>query len=267
MDERLALTLCGSIPCPLRIPQGIVLMLLLSVSLLAQAVPNAPKGWQWYNVPALPKKSTPPTVDQGSANDPIMQMNALRAMVNEAKDEAILYPSIEHFTAFIKLQDLMAKNAVNFALSGKLAMLEHPELNRMIDHPTNSAAQKILAKQHQSKQISALNRLSQHDGFFFFYRGKNSLDQLAAKTVSSFAKLYHIAIIGVSMDSNALPLFAVNKRDSGQAKKLGVKALPALFIINPKTKTVAPVFYGVMSQAKMMQRLFNVSTNFQSERE
>ena len=232
---------------------------------ISQAAPTDPPGWEWYNVPVsasvpVTKKTNP------SQPDAVTQMKALRAMVNEAMDEAILSPSPEHATTYLMLNNLLTQNAKNFTVSVQQALLLHPELNFMIGHPTQTAARQVQLQQLQQQTSTKIRALAKTDGFLFFYRGKNTMDQLASKTLAGFAKTYGISVMGVSVDGTLDPVLAMSKRDHGQARTLGVKAYPALFLVDPQAKTAQPVFYGVLSQSEMVTRLYNVATNFKRER-
>lgn len=43
--------------------------------------------------------------------------------------------------------------------------------------------------------------------------------------------------------------------DNGLARTWGVRVLPALFAVNPKTGHVIPVAYGMVSQDHMIERI------------
>jgi conjugal transfer pilus assembly protein TraF len=62
------------------------------------------------------------------------------------------------------------------------------------------------------------------------------------------------------MDGGGLPDFPTPTLDKGQGQALDITAVPALFIGSKKTKDIAPIGYGLLSQAEIVNRIF-VLTN------
>ena len=223
-----------------------------------------PQGFHWYNETVEsahhePLHSPSSTPDQG---DPSKQMAALRTMVRQALDRAILYPSVDNAAHYLALNNLLTKNASDFSLTLQEALLLHPEMNYALTHPTQSAARKLMLKEKEKDRERLIKKLATTEGFFFFYRGNNYLDQLMVKTVEDFSRHYHIVLIGISVDGKVLPGFPVNRFNRGQAKQFGVKAYPALLMVNPTAHWIQPIAYGVLSESELLKRLQWIASHF-----
>ena len=224
-------------------------------------IDNSPEGFHWYNDPSEVMATNQTRLPTNAFVTTMAQMTALRHLVRAALDQVILYPSVDHATRYLALNNLLTQNASNFALTLQAARLLHPEMDYSLKHPTqNAARQQLFALQRQRMQQD-LTQLAKTEGMWFFYRGANPLDQLMAKTVMSVARQYHFSTVGVSIDGRMLPIFPVNRQDHGQAKQFQVKAIPALLLVNPHTHQVQPVAYGVLSESQLLQRLAAIANS------
>ncbi len=88
-------------------------------------------GWQWYNDPVkLPDPKTTDKSAQVRQEPDIMQkLSALQTATKRALYEAILYPGVDNFVKYFRLQNYWTQQAGLFSMSAKKAMLAHPELD------------------------------------------------------------------------------------------------------------------------------------------
>ncbi|WP_171840560.1 conjugal transfer protein TraF, partial [Escherichia coli] len=73
---------------------------------------------------------------------------------------------------------------------------------------------------------------------------------------------YNVALIPVSMDGARSEALPQTRPDSGQAQRLGVTHLPALFLVEPGAERYQPLAYGFMTQDDLMKRFLSVATDF-----
>lgn len=87
-------------------------------------------GWQWYNEKINPKEKENKPVPAAPRQEPdIMQkLTALQTATKRALYEAILYPGVDNFVKYFRLQNYWTQQAGLFTMSAKKAMLAHPEL-------------------------------------------------------------------------------------------------------------------------------------------
>lgn len=88
-------------------------------------------GWQWYNEKINPKEKENKPVPAAPRQEPdIMQkLTALQTATKRALYEAILYPGVDNFVKYFRLQNYWTQQAGLFTMSAKKAMLAHPELD------------------------------------------------------------------------------------------------------------------------------------------
>ncbi|MEA9549905.1 conjugal transfer protein TraF, partial [Escherichia coli] len=88
-------------------------------------------GWQWYNEKITPKEKENKPVPAAPRQEPdIMQkLAALQTATKRALYEAILYPGVDNFVKYFRLQNYWTQQAGLFTMSAKKAMLAHPELD------------------------------------------------------------------------------------------------------------------------------------------
>jgi conjugal transfer pilus assembly protein TraF len=102
--------------------------------------------------------------------------------------------------------------------------------------------------------------LSQEHGLMFFFRSDCHYCHQMAITLKQLSQRLEIEVLPVSLDGSSLADFQNAQIDTGQAKILGIERVPALFIASRKTKGIAPIGYGLISQAEVIERIF-VLTN------
>ena len=144
-------------------------------------------GWHWYNEIHLENPQEEKAKESNSLEESaIAQLTILRNTVQEAKARAILYPTIENVKSYVVLQNLVMEKARMFTSAWKQVLLEYPELDYGILHPTQNSAQHVMYAQLRLKEAVAIKYYSEKYGLLFFYRGGNLLDQELAPTIERF---------------------------------------------------------------------------------
>lgn len=226
-------------------------------------------GWHWYNeineIYPKDKKVKNNRRDEGSKKEKtaMVQMVMLRHAVQEAKAKAILYPTEENMRSYLIMQNFVTGQAGMFTRIWKKTLLDYPELDYSVLHPTQNNAQHILNAEIGKRELEAIRSFSGRYGLLFFYRGNNALDQELAPTIEGFSKENNISLIPVSIDGKSLEVFGASHADNGQAAKLGIKYFPALILVDPKSQKVLPLNYGFISDSDLRRRFLQVATDFQ----
>ena len=135
-------------------------------------------GWQWYNetrrTPEDDKSSS--TQPQQASPDIMEKLATLQQATKRAMYEAILYPGVENFTRYFRLQNYWTQQAGLFSMSAKKAMLEHPELDYNLQHSHYNGTVRNQLAADFADQRRAIETLAQHYGVMFFYRGQDPID-------------------------------------------------------------------------------------------
>ncbi|EBN9932946.1 type-F conjugative transfer system pilin assembly protein TraF [Salmonella enterica] len=220
-------------------------------------------GWHWYNEPVEKEEEEQgePTVSLTSL-PPSVQMKVLQRVTADRLNNAILYPTVENFTAYMKMQNYWTTQAGRFSAVAAKSMLAHPELDYNLRYSHYNSTVPLQMKAEQGLQEAALRELTAKYGLFYFYRGNNALDVQMAKVVSQVAQQYGVALVAVSMDGARAPELPDTRPDSGQAQRLGITHLPALFLVDPGAEDYRPMSYGFMTQDDLMKRFLNVARDF-----
>ncbi|WP_272928534.1 type-F conjugative transfer system pilin assembly protein TraF [Serratia fonticola] len=229
---------------------------------MASAYAGPSPGWQWYSEPPKSQEEDevpPSVVPQLTA---LEKMEKLQKMTQEAKAEAILYPTVENFVRFFKIQNYWTQQAGLFSQIQKKAMLEHPELDYNLQYSHYNGTVKNQLAADYAAQRDAIKQIAQKFGVMFFYRGKEPIDGQLVGVIKNFRETYGLAVIPVSIDGVINPQLPDSRYDSGQAEKMGVRYFPALMLVDPKSEAVQPLAYGFISQDDLAKQFLNVFTDF-----
>ena len=219
------------------------------------------KGWHWYETTDADDDDE----EKSLANDPITQMNAVHEAVKRALDKAVLQPNKENLKNYIVLQNQVMGKAQEFNHNWQAVILENPELNFSLKHPTNNMAKQVESDQRKLREDVLMDRLSKSSELVFFYRSTCPYCQRFSPIVKDFSKHYHLLVNAITTDGIILPDFPNSSIDQGQARALNVTAEPALFIFNKITHKAYPIAFGLTSEAEIKRNILNISTHFEGD--
>lgn len=234
----------------------------------AQFYDGHSEGWHWYENPKEETKEIEESKgikkSEVISNDPIEQMKALRITLERSLNKAILYPTDTNVKNYISLQNRLGNQASLFSDVWQRVLLENPDLNYSLIHPTNNLAKQVdLDLQHKKEEV-AIEKLAKEGGLFFFYSSSCAYCRKFAPILKNFSKNYNISILPITLDGGFLPEFPNSKIDKGQAAKFNVTVEPSLFAVNPYTGKAYPVSQGLISEYDLRKRILDISQNFMS---
>jgi len=225
------------------------------------------RGWFWGEVdpePPEPKEVQPPEPKAEASPEPeksaTERLEEFRAKVDEAKAKAVLNPTEENVSAYMALQkELMDKSAV-FADVWKRAMWSQPDLGYAADKPIAGEGLRERRRIESAQVQKAVDQVKQDRGLFFFYASPENCPycEVQSQHISRFADTYGIEAQAVSLDGSDNEYFPNARPDNGVAEAFGVKQVPALFLVNPDTRKVDSLGYGVITDATIGERLRTV---------
>jgi conjugal transfer pilus assembly protein TraF len=242
--------------------RGLFLLVMIFLSPLPLSAHDA--GWQWYNEP-VKETTQEKRLPLPPAPNPADIMNKLARLQEYTKHslyDAILYPSVPHFARYFQMQNYWTHQAGLFSMSAKKAMLIHPELDYNLQYSHYNGTVKNQLSADNVRQRQAIQTLSQQYGVFFFYRGKEPIDEQLAQVIKNFREGYQLSVIPISTDGVVSPLLPDTRHDEGQAARLGLKYFPAMMLVDPRTESVKPLSYGFITQDDLAKQFLNVSTDF-----
>jgi conjugal transfer pilus assembly protein TraF len=212
-------------------------------------------GWHWYDDPKLNEK----THDDHAASDPVAQIKAIKQALEIALDKALLNPTPPLIKRYISLQNQWSERASLFSRVWQWVLLQHPELDYSITHPTNQVGRSVYLDTLTQAQETAIKALAKQNGLFFFYKSSCTYCQRFAPIVKNFSDRTGMPVIAITTDGIALPEFPQSHLDRGQAQHFQVKVEPALFTVNPYSHRAMPVAYGLISESDLRQRILDIA--------
>jgi type-F conjugative transfer system pilin assembly protein TraF len=229
------------------------------------------QGWSWYN-------SAP--VDYSDEGEPPKQVIAIekvplsysqqladfQAYHKEVYDKALITQNVDDVAHAAQLNQWVMEQSKGYGRALKEALLKYPELSHELKFPTAQVARQVAYQEEKQEQHRAIEALSEKYGLFYFYRGGNAYDQAMAASVQDLANQYNIALIGFPVDGHALKAIKNNHTYTNQMQTLGVKALPALFLVDPIHKKSTALAYGFIAQDDVKAHYVDIATDFGREK-
>ncbi len=242
---------------------SLIISLFISISSFAN---KKTEGFLWYNLPKkIVKKKEEEKLIPFKSLSPTTKKNILVFNTREALARFNVEPTPENAKKYIQWQDFWSKQTTKGKRAFQQAMLENPEYDYNVTHPTSNLGTKITAKKKAIHEAIVINSLGRTHGLMFFYRGNNLYDAKQARIVKSFGARFHIKILPVSVDGVIAPEFENSKVDNGQVKALKIKYFPALMLFDSKHKKISPVSYGFVTQDVIAHQILMVTTNFKGD--
>jgi len=236
----------------------ITFFIIIFISLISQAreayYDEHAIGWHWYHE----KKSA----QENEFKNPVQQMEVLKKAITYALDGAILDPTEENVKTYMQLQTWVSDQASGFSRMWQKVLWQTPELDYTLLHPVNSAGRAVDIELKDAAEKTALQKLAQTSGLFFFYRSSCPYCRRFAPIVKNFALKNNLTIIPITTDGISLPEFPDSKIDQGQAQRFNVTYEPALFAVNPYTGRAYPISYGLVSEQELRTRILNITRDF-----
>lgn len=242
----------------------LMLLSLLLTAITASAAHERPEsqGWHWYNEPREQDRVAQASPVPASPEE---QMSLLKQHTRRALNHAILYPGVESFSRFIRLQNFWLSQAGKFAMAGRETLLARPELDYNLRYSHYNGTVESQLAEDRKKQAQAIQALTAAQGLIFFYRGKSAIDRQMAEVVSHFVRTHEIALIPVAIDNTPVPSLPHSRPDRGQVARLGIRHFPALMLASPDSQQVRPLAYGFLSADDLARRFLDVASGFRPQ--
>ena len=223
---------------------------------------GASLGWHFYcdrqeDPPeAEPAPRTvPPGVDERPAWE---RIEAMRRALEEARAEAILDPTPEKVTAYLRLQQETLQRAAAFSDAFRRTVWATPELDYTLRRPVGALAKQVWSDGRRQDRDAALARLGERYGLIYLGHAGCAGCKVFGPLLRAFAQRHGLDVLAVSLSGEALEGWPEAVPDNGRAARLGLgnAPVPALVLFDSETKRVLPVGFGVMAEDQMAERIF-----------
>lgn len=224
------------------------------------------RGWHWYeSVPMLEDQLEEKLEDEKTAEKtqsqiktPTVLIKAYRQELEARLNKAWIYPTTQNIKSYQEMQkDLMNRSKI-FATVWMQNVFQNPDLDHTLISPVNQQARHLQIDLEKERTRKTIQQLSQTYGLFFFFSSDCPYCHQFAPIVKRFADNYDWKVIAISVDGGKLKEFPDAQSDNGWFEVWGLKALPALFAINPSTKSAIPIAYGLTSMDEMENRIMRL---------
>ena len=216
------------------------------------------EGWFWYVEPPPAEDAPPPDAPVNAAPpidlDPMAQVQQQREALERAMALAVLEPTAEHLRAYLQLNQALMAQSQAFAETWKQVVWTTPSLDHGLVSPTGAAARTqadLKAAEQRTQFAAAAGRY----GLLFFFRGDCPFCHQFAPVLSRFATDHGFTVIPVSLDGGVLPEYPQPRSNFDAAARLEVSAYPAVYLLDPATRKVAPAVFGAVGYSELAQRL------------
>lgn len=225
------------------------------------------RGWFFYEAPPRPVPHKPPPrptqVVPAAApavapkHPDLQRFEALQRRVEETRNIAIINPTEANMLAHLAAQKEAIDISERFAKLSTRVAWSNAEFDPSASGGRPWSANGMHAWDAIERQRYAANwdRIRDTHALFFFFRGDCPYCHAFAPQLRELQRRTGVMIQAVSMDGTRMPGFRNATNDNGISKRFGVQQVPALFLVEPRQKTVMPVGYGVIAPIELEYRI------------
>lgn len=214
-------------------------------------------GYWFYCVKLVPG-AKPKTAEPAQEVAATQQLDAITGELRELKARAILYPTPENVTAYIRFQRAQLDRASLFSDVWQRAIWQDPELDYTLERPVGALAKKQWQDARSADRDAMMARLSERYGLFYFFAQTCGACEVMSPIVRSVADRWHLTVRAISTDGGPSRHFPDYKVESGQRPRMGLKPVitPALVLWDSQTNRPIPLGYGVLSADELQNRIY-----------
>ena len=223
---------------------------------------GASLGWHFYcdrqEEEPPQAEPVPPPPPSGPAQSASERIEAMRKALEEARAEAILNPTTENVTVYLRLQQETLQRAAVFSDAFRRTVWATPELDYTLRRPVGALAKQVWSDERREARDAALARLGERYGLIYLGHAACAACKVFGPLLRAFAKRHGLDVLAVSLTGEALEGWPEAVADNGRAARLGLEdtPVPALVLFDTATKRVLPVGFGVMAEDEMAERIF-----------
>ena len=179
------------------------------MALVVRLTPDAgsPLGWHFYcdrdETTEEENKETQaaPPMKPPSATERIL---STRRTLEEARARAILEPSTENVTAYLRLQQEALQSAATFSDAFRRAVWANPALDYTLKRPVGALAKRLWSDERRAERDGALARLGERYGLIYLGSERCPACRVFGPLLRAFSLRHGIEVLAVSMTGGAL---------------------------------------------------------------
>ena len=205
--------------------------------------------------PVQPVEPVPP------ARTSAEKLEAVTAELRELKARAILEPTRENVTAYIRYQRAQLDRASLFGDVWQRAIWQTPELDYTLERPVGTVAKQQWIDARKAERDRALDRLGERYGLFYFFAQSCGACRVMSPIVKSVADTHRLAVRAISTDGSPSETFPGYTVETNHRPRMGLTArtTPAVVLFDSQTRTAIPISYGIIAADDLMERIFQLT--------
>lgn len=213
-------------------------------------------GYWFYCV--RPKPAEQAALAPPQALTATAQLDAITAKLRELKARAIVEPSPENVTAYIRFQREQLDRASLFSDVWQRAIWQDPDLDYTLERPVGTLAKRQWQDMRAAERDTVMARLGERYGLFYFFAQTCGACEVMSPIVKSVADRWHLTVRAISTDGGPSRHFPNYTVENGQRPKMGLepRITPALVLWDSQAKRPIPIGYGVLSADELQDRIF-----------
>lgn len=215
--------------------------------------------WFYCTRPKPPEQQAPLPAEQQSATS---RMDAITAELRELKARAILEPSPENVTAYIRFQRRQLDQASLFSDVWQRAIWQEPELDYTLQRPVSTLGKRAWQDTRKAERDGVMAHLSERYGLFYFFAQSCGACEVMSPIVQSVAQTWHITVRAISTDGGPSRHFPRYTVETNQRARMGLDPgiTPAVVLWDAAAGRAIPIGYGVMSADELQDRIYLLTT-------
>ena len=211
--------------------------------------------WFYCTRPKSPEKPEQLPSEQQSATS---RMDAITAELRELKAKAILEPTAENVTAYIRFQRRQLDQASLFSDVWQRSIWQEPELDYTLQRPVSTLGKRAWQDNRKTERDSVMAHLSERYGLFYFFAQSCGACEVMSPIVQGVATTWHITVRAISTDGGPSRHFPRYTVETNQRQRMGLDPgiTPAVVLWDAAANRAIPIGYGVMSADELQDRIY-----------
>lgn len=211
--------------------------------------------WFYCDKPKPPETAPVPNAPVQTA---VEELDAITAALRELKARAILEPTPENVTAYIRFQRAQLDRASLFGDVWQRALWQTPELDYTLKRPVATLAKQTWLDGRRIERAAALREVGRRYGLFYFFASDCAACRVMSPIVKSVADTHGITLRAISTDGGPSETFARYTVETDQRAAMGLtpKVTPAIALFDSRAQSAIPVGYGVIAADELQDRIF-----------
>ena len=220
------------------------------------------RGFHFYPDPVDPRAPEKKNEESPPKPKTIYQMTNLEDIKKELerlKGVAVINPTEKAVLEYLRAQNWVMDKSSMFADVSRRVVWANPDINYEARSPVANFSLQNKREREAAKREQLLKDLSTTHGILFFARSDCEFCKDQAKVLKGFLARSGIPILTISLDGGPISMFPDAKKDNGISMVVsggnGIQQVPALFLIDKKTKATMALGAGVIAGDDIAERI------------